>query len=296
MTIALGVLASNGVVLAADTEMSWGDARKTEGSKIVVIENAGLAIAGAGDGGFIDALSQELQHTIVRSTSDKISDIGRAIQANLVRFYREHILPWNDPQLDVSLLIALERGERRVLWVTHKTTLRPSVCAAIGMGSAEADSLLVQLFGLTKTPYIDIAVAQATAAYIAYVVKDRVPGCGKNTDIVRLWQGKAEQLSKATVGLFERQAESLLTLQTRAAAFALGCVKTNDEKKTADQLAHFFLLVRTEFEDLAHVRLDSASFTLGESDATTISGQSLIADLGSTTPSTPRRRTKKKAG
>ena len=57
MTIALGILATDGIVLAADTEMSWGNARKTEGAKIAVVEQAGIAIAGAGDVGLMDALS-----------------------------------------------------------------------------------------------------------------------------------------------------------------------------------------------------------------------------------------------
>src|SRR5208283_5317188 len=61
MTIALGVLAKDGVVLAADTELTWGYL-KTSGEKIwtTEAETGALAIAGAGPGGYLEAVSQQL--------------------------------------------------------------------------------------------------------------------------------------------------------------------------------------------------------------------------------------------
>ncbi len=85
MTIALGILASDGIVLAADTEVTWGDARKTEGTKIAVAADLGLAIAGAGRYGYMEALFYELQQAVLHTSVKSVPAIGRVMQATLER-------------------------------------------------------------------------------------------------------------------------------------------------------------------------------------------------------------------
>ena len=66
MTIAIGILAKDGIVLASDTQETSGYI-KTEGSKILVgvglpgsdREPWGLAITGAGSAAYLDSFSQE---------------------------------------------------------------------------------------------------------------------------------------------------------------------------------------------------------------------------------------------
>ena len=264
MTIALGILASDGVVIAADTELSWGEGyRKSEGAKIAVVEEAGLAIAGAGDYGLIEALSHELQQTILARRTVGLGGIRQAIKANITRFYRDHVLPWKDPAFDLSLLIGLERMGRRALWVTHRTTMRPCVCAAIGAGSAEADTMFVDLFSLKKRPLLDLDTARLIAGYITHIAKDRVPGCGKNTDVVLIAGGKAEQLSRGTVGLLEQDIAEFLELQNRLAQFALGYLHVDDEREAAGHLAKFFLAARKRYRETMGFRLESERWTLG---------------------------------
>src|SRR5260370_16462518 len=61
MTIALGILTPDAVVIGADTEQTWGYL-KTSGTKVFTKEAHGaIAVTGSGTTGYIEAFSQELQ-------------------------------------------------------------------------------------------------------------------------------------------------------------------------------------------------------------------------------------------
>jgi 20S proteasome alpha/beta subunit len=263
MTIALGMLASDGIVLAADTEVSWGEHLKTEGTKITHLESEGLAIAGAGDGDYLDAITYELQRAVRALSTDDIARIGRELRSVLERFHRRHVLPWKDPALDFVLLIGVQKKGRRALWVTRKATMRPCVYATIGVGSADADSILTQLFENVRTPLVTVTMAQFIATYAIYLVKDRVIGCGKNTDMVVIRDGMARQLSRADTGRLEYFVSRFQDLQTRVAQFASGYIVTNNPKSEAAALADFFLSLRSEYVQTADFRGVSRNWTLG---------------------------------
>src|SRR5437763_7400088 len=67
MTIALGLLAKNGLVLAADTQETYGNGWKVSQAKIIpgLSANASkhgrnhIAVAGAGSGDYIDSLARK---------------------------------------------------------------------------------------------------------------------------------------------------------------------------------------------------------------------------------------------
>ena len=299
MTIALGILANDGLVLAADTEVSYGDIRKTEGAKVAVIEKAGLAVAGAGYGAYIDALAHELQRLILNRGSESIQQLAPRVQSVLVRFHYEHILPWNDADLNVWLLVALERQGRRALWRTDRTTMRPCICAAVGAGQAEADALFTEFFGPSQRPDIDLRTAVFIASYIAHLAKDRIPGCGKHTDIVLIRNGIAEQLSRGDVNMLEHRVEHLLELQTRVAQFAMGYIKIDNtiqaSQEAASALANFFESMRQQYQRTADFRSTGDTWILGrkpaEIDVITMPTASVVGPLKASRPA--RRRTKR---
>ena len=75
MTIAIGLLASDGIVLAADTQEIVGSMKSDE-SKLIVAnrgaekEKAGaLAITGAGDAGYLDSINMEICTAFVAGKS-----------------------------------------------------------------------------------------------------------------------------------------------------------------------------------------------------------------------------------
>lgn len=291
MTIALGMLASDGIVLAADTEVSWGEYLKTEGTKVALLENEGLAIAGAGDGDYLDAISHELQRAIRALNTDDVARIGRELRSVLERFHRQHVLPWKDPTLEFLLLIGLQKKGRRALWVTRKATMRPCVYATIGVGSADADSILTQLFENVRTPRVTLAMAQFIAAYAVYLVKDRVMGCGKNTDMILVRDGRAHQLSRVDVGRLEYFVSRFLDLQTRVAQFASGYIVTNNPESEAASLANFFLSLRSEYEQTADFRGVSRNWTLGDFPLPRLDISEIDdGEIPPSTPASPRRK------
>src|SRR5262249_1584811 len=137
MTIALGLMATDGIVLAADTEISWTDGRKSEGAKIRFDADTGVAIAGAGDQDYINALTDDLI-LVMRATPGIDDDMRTAIENALLDFYQTHVKPQSDAaELMPELLIGLCRGGRSTLWRSARTTVRRTEYGAIGAGAGE---------------------------------------------------------------------------------------------------------------------------------------------------------------
>ena len=119
MTIAIAVKANDGVVIAADTQEGSGfvGGLKSDQSKIRAYENTDgefgvCAISGAGWGDYIDALSDKLGQVFLDHGRDSIDDLQGRFERCLVRFHRQHILPYAAyPDHDrpaVQMLIAIQ--------------------------------------------------------------------------------------------------------------------------------------------------------------------------------------------
>jgi len=259
MTIALGMIARHGLVIAADTEMSWGVDRKTDGSKIAAFTDAGVAIAGAGNGDFIDALTARLHGLLrARNRTKNLQEILKAVRRETMDFYRQNIAPLSDPDCEVSLLIGIERGGRTALWKVYKTTVQAYDCAAIGAGSQEADILFGEFFGSTRKPDFSLVAARATAAYMIHIVKERVQTCGKRTEIVLIGGSeRVETFSRGDMQVLDWHVSEILEGQVQAAQLALGFDRS-DEKKSADAVGDYFLRKRREYLEKATLKSTSA--------------------------------------
>src|ERR1051326_7385632 len=89
MTIALGILASDGIVVASDTQETYSDLRKVRQTKILAVvnePNAGLLVTGAGSGPQIDALSQILCDRFSRETPSSLTALDGALQNQVQEF------------------------------------------------------------------------------------------------------------------------------------------------------------------------------------------------------------------
>src|SRR5271165_3308515 len=110
MTIALGLLASDGAVIAADTEESTGDYMKGVRGKMACYfahddEWAeSCVVTGAGNSGYVRALMEELGQTYQAADpktaifSHRQSDAKDTLQYKfrecIKKFYKEHIIPF----------------------------------------------------------------------------------------------------------------------------------------------------------------------------------------------------------
>src|SRR5262245_18839972 len=99
MTIAVGVLAKNGLALAADSEETWGSAAKTAQMKIRLAHRMDLEgfhfayVVGAGHGVYIDAFAQKLEAALRAPGAGK-ADAVAITDETLREFYAEHVIPF----------------------------------------------------------------------------------------------------------------------------------------------------------------------------------------------------------
>ena len=214
MTIALGVLAKDGVVLAADTELTWGYL-KTSGEKIWTTEAKGgaLAITGAGLGGYLEAVSQRLIDDF-RSLHKPMAGerVKRRFEKILAAFHQAYVLPHGEAA-SIWLLIALQHGSETNLWATqHGVIWRRARYATVGLGCEYADALLGQLLRTQSIP--EVPLAERIAAYAVFDTKNNVQNCGKKTSLVALQGGRVIETNASKMMLLDSYFNRCTDVQT----------------------------------------------------------------------------------
>jgi len=196
MTIAVGVLSRNGVVIAADTEETYGDF-KLDNQKILgsvhISRVAGDAhrmclLAGSGLGPYIDAFAQSLDTVVAKDGRLQGGDPHPALSQALERFYARHVIPFSQYQTaerpSFEVILAYSSQGRQSLFESHMNTLldrsKPRY-SAIGIGSTVARLCLQRL--LANGRVMSLREAVIAAAFAVLQAKETIPGCGKGTDI-----------------------------------------------------------------------------------------------------------------
>ena len=192
MTIAIGVLAQDGIVVAADTQVGITDYLKMSFGKIAFGRrtgsvSSGFAVTGAGNSAYLEAVRQiEVESFLDLDAAFDMEDLESRMGERIEDFYSRHVVPFSsypsNERPDFSLLMAAVNGDARRLWYTEKNLLIPcSQYAAVGIGTMYAKILLHKLYSLT-----DIKAAILLAAYVIHHVKENIDGCGQETTIVYL--------------------------------------------------------------------------------------------------------------
>jgi ATP-dependent protease HslVU (ClpYQ) peptidase subunit len=150
VTIALGILADDGVVVAADTQVGVADYLKTGQNKIDFARRLeadqqleALAITGAGPVTYLSHLKQEFRNLIQPGTPPLSAEGLRQYAAKRIEeFYEKHVLPFSAYGIerpDVWLFLAYCDRDSVGLWDTDKNLLTP--CrnyTAVGSGAWHA--------------------------------------------------------------------------------------------------------------------------------------------------------------
>ncbi len=97
MTIALGVRATDGIVVAADRQETVGY-QKSDTGKIVASwkqnPTGSLIVTGAGTGAYLDSIAQQLQAWFADDKASRTpKEIGDVINAANRKFYSEAVIP-----------------------------------------------------------------------------------------------------------------------------------------------------------------------------------------------------------
>jgi hypothetical protein len=222
MTIALGLLAHRGVVIAADREQSDGTLKSDQG-KIQTgwVRNRGsIAISGAGNGPYLDSLSSDLMDWFSNDkTQFEVDKFGEELRSKNHDFYQRSVLPFAPylESVDYELLVALAPaptveeialakelgglpGKHPNLWTSHKlSVLKEEPFAAVGVGRTTANSLLLKYW----VPSLPLEIAATLATYIVYQVKRTVKDVGLETDVLVISGGLPHHLTRQEISAME---------------------------------------------------------------------------------------------
>ena len=192
MTIAIGVLCNDGVVLGVDAQLSV-DGAKLVTPKIVLfapVSNYHLVVGVQGHGDAsslaIDSMRETLAHEFTGKPAT-VSEITAYIGECLAAVFRDHIdsAPADERNyLSFSLLIAIHQERNVHLFRTNRAMVvpvksRPHPWWCMGVGFEFANYAL----DLLLHPHCSVEVAAQVAAYVIAVTKDSVEGVGKDTDV-----------------------------------------------------------------------------------------------------------------
>ncbi|HEY3939275.1 MAG TPA: hypothetical protein VGL97_17720 [Bryobacteraceae bacterium] len=178
MTIGIGMICRDGVLLGADTEVT-GWSSKTHEEKIITFEcpYGKIGFVMAGNGVFAQSAIQKCQAGLRATPPERTID---KIEKILEREYRRHVFQHpsyaTDPSLGYQFLIAFWSTNGSVsLFSTNQTAIRKvNGFECIGIGSDLASYLVLPMF------YEGMADAEALyiAIYALARVKDSIVGCG----------------------------------------------------------------------------------------------------------------------
>jgi len=193
MTIALGFQVGDGMLLAADRQVTNGD-QKCGAGKIALwldpdpssdgMNRGRLAITGAGDVHYLSAISVLLREPFTRSSPLTMDELESEFEQILVDFHQKHVIPFGtfreEDRPSFELIIAAQRSEEKRMWVTQLSSIVPVwKPVAVGCGSVVADELFQNGYFPQSA---DIIAAQIMAAYVIFRAKQTVAGCGHDTD------------------------------------------------------------------------------------------------------------------
>lgn len=199
MTIALGLVGNDGLVLGADMQRTIGGYTKTFDGKVPLIlyneHRIAISIAGAGTENYIETarrvLLDDFPEQLEKHQSMPLQDrIPYILKERFLMFFDDHMARWayfpERERPTVELLIGVTgKGLYPQLYHCDGTAFHKTYRKAIGSGVIMADQLLLQYALHEKT----IQNLSTIAIYILQRVKKGVDGCGGSTSLVALRKG-----------------------------------------------------------------------------------------------------------
>jgi hypothetical protein len=192
MTICIGLRATDGLVIAADTEETDSYFKRTQRKIVSFIGSTNLgatpptqlvcALTGAGDSGYLDAFFiHALRDIPYVANQIELLDF---LENKVKLFHERHIFPLASPTHapEIDVLIGAICQYQPIVFVTHGSTVREaSLHAAVGAGAHFALSIINDVVRIA-----DIKRTELLAAYVIGLTKEHIEHCGKNTSIVSL--------------------------------------------------------------------------------------------------------------
>ena len=270
MTIALGILAADGIVIAADTQESFGIGGAKYSSykifsQIVRDEQRAISATGAGWASYLDAIHQELAAAFVAERMPAQAEARMRLKVR--EFYDAHIVPMHGlpreerPSINAVIGTTWKSRPPRLFATDGGTLRRVNEYVAVGAGGEHASVLLSRL--LPRPPTVHMATF--LAVYVLFVVKEYVEGCGKDTHVTILQDGNAGYLDAERVTLLEADFANYLKFDALAVNFIAGRPVSDVDGALGD-LMRYLASVRSHTERLPRQIIHTSSWNLDWAD------------------------------
>jgi hypothetical protein len=219
VTIALGFVANDGLLLCADMEQTIGDIKTYDGKvRDIIFKEAAITVVGAGHVDYIQtAISAVVDHF---PDSGTLPEVEEELRGRLLRFFDDHLARWasfpNYDRPSVELLIGVS-GKKFAPRLFHYegTAFALTSMKAIGSGVLLANDLMHRYCFGNYT----INQLASLAIYILSKVKKGVVGCGGLTHITALRENRDIAWSEKVV--IEKLEREFLKMEAASdAAFA----------------------------------------------------------------------------
>lgn len=239
------MLAGTGIVIAADTEETIGESKvdtlKTRGAL-----TAGFAITGSGNSWYIDAAIEDLEKCHERNPACSIDELEVELKDTLGDFYKRHVVPFGDPNLDFQLVIGVQRQNVNRLWVTAKSTMREVYGhQVVGTGDVQAGSVIENVPGVES-----IGQGVILACCAIYQAKQRTVGCGKSTTVECIYNHRTHYVFPDVID--DSEAWFARYLRTARSTFSYCLLhRYPDQSEHLNNLASIHSSLRTDAAALA---------------------------------------------
>lgn len=188
VTIAAGFECTDGIVLCSDSELTYSDWLRLQGSKMQVFAGTNLSgiMTGAGSWDYVLMALEKISMLIGTRLRNNVPvtwfDIQRIVEAVVLEIYSRHIHFYpSDPKPGFSLLLGIWSGQQPVLIRTDDTAVvHDHGFQAVGAGFILARHLADTLYSSDMS----IREGYFLAIYILRLAKKYVPGCGGQTSIL----------------------------------------------------------------------------------------------------------------
>lgn len=233
MTIALGILCSDGLVIAADSQSTIPGSLKTQVQKILVstssssagsasgvfVPNGAIAVSGAGETHYLEELQQAI--ALEFNGNDTSGEIARKIRTGFRRFYRRTVIPLahvvSPPE--IWMLCGYQKDGARALYTTDRLSLISSnFIATVGSGAFVARALMLETFPL----FPSVSVGKLLAIYAVMHVRDRVDGIGGKTQLALIRNNEAQYGDSQEIAEIERSFKRYEQLQGSVLQYVVG--------------------------------------------------------------------------
>ena len=213
MTVAAGFLCKDGIIVAADTQESYGypGALKSEVLKIDHSQQStwSIAIAGAGDSGYVQMCAQKILNSTAITENSPCPSV-HTVESIAMEIFRNYMLPLSAyPTADrptAHMVIATQpkNGSGSVVEWNGTSFVSQFPFVFVGAGG-QMGSHLAKKFGhsLWGNP---VNKSAGLVIYIMDQVKAMVEGCGGDTNVIILRQdGQVRRIYPGQVKSLEEQ-------------------------------------------------------------------------------------------